>query len=42
MKTMILAVLLIASAVGTAGAAPVPADNSISVHGVLGGNSYGR
>ena len=42
MKTMILATLLAVSAVATAGAAPVPADSSLSVHGVFGGNSYGR
>ena len=41
MKTIILATLLAVSAVGTT-AAPVLADGSLSVHGVFGGNSYGR
>jgi len=41
MKTMILATLLAVSAVAT-GAAPVLADGSLSVHGIFGGNTYGR
>jgi hypothetical protein len=41
MKTIILATLLAVSAVAT-GAAPVLADNSLTVHGIFGGNSYGR
>lgn len=40
MKTMILATLLAISAVATAEAGPV-ADNTLSVHGAFGGNSYG-
>jgi hypothetical protein len=40
MKTIILASLLAVSAVATT-AAPVLAD-TITVHGVFGGNSYGR
>ena len=42
MKMIILATLLAVSPVATAWAGPVPADNSISVHGAFGGNSYGR
>jgi hypothetical protein len=40
MKTIILATLLAVSAVATT-AAPVLAD-TFTVHGVFGGNSYGR
>jgi hypothetical protein len=41
MKTFIIAALLSISAVATLGA-PAHADNTLSVHGVFGGNSYGR
>ena len=41
MKTIILASLLAVSAVAT-GTAPAFADSSLTVHGVFGGNSYGR
>ncbi len=41
MKTLIVAALLGLSAVATLGA-PAQADGSLSVHGVFGGNSYGR
>ncbi len=41
MKTIVLATLLAVSAVAS-GAAPVLADGSLSVHGYLGGNTYGR
>jgi len=40
MKTFILATLLAVSAVATG--APAFADGSLSVHGIFGGNSYGR
>ncbi|MCZ7594920.1 hypothetical protein [Hyphomicrobium sp.] len=40
MKTIILATLLAVSAAATAGAGPV-VDNTLSVHGAFGGNSYG-
>jgi hypothetical protein len=41
MKTFIIAALLSISAVATLGA-PAFADSSLTVHGVFGGNSYGR
>ncbi len=41
MKTIILATLLAVSAIAT-GTVPALADGSLSVHGVFGGNSYGR
>lgn len=41
MKTIILATLLAVSAVAT-GTAPAFADGGLSVHGILGGNTYGR
>jgi hypothetical protein len=41
MKTIILATLLAVSAVAT-GTAPAFADSSLTVHGVFGGNNYGR
>ena len=40
MKTLILATLLAVSVVATG--APAFADSSLSVHGIFGGNSYGR
>ena len=40
MKTIILATLLAVSAIATG--APAFADSSLAVHGVFGGNSYGR
>jgi hypothetical protein len=40
MKTIILAALLAVSTVATG--APAFGDNSLTVHGVFGGNSYGR
>ena len=41
MRTIILAALLAVSAVAS-GTAPAFADGSLSVHGIFGGNSYGR
>jgi len=40
MKTIILAALLAVSAIATG--APAFADSSLTVHGVFGGNTYGR
>jgi len=40
MKMIMLVTLLALSTVATAGAGPVTADNSLSVHGAFGGNSY--
>jgi len=41
MRTIILAARLAVSAVAS-GTAPAFADGGLSVHGIFGGNSYGR
>jgi hypothetical protein len=41
MNTFIVAALLGLSAIATL-SVPASADNSLTVHGVFGGNSYGR
>jgi len=41
MRTIILAALFAVSAVAS-GTAPAFADGGLSVHGIFGGNSYGR